>query len=853
MKAGPTTLDELLNGAKHFRVPLYQRAYRWTKDNWEPLWNAVIEQADALGQGDAAPGHFLGSIVLAPAPALPSAATVWVVVDGQQRLTTLSLLLAALRDRVRAEDPTRATYIHEDYLVNRRASGTERFKLLPTQTDRAAYHACIESTPQAGGGGNIGDAYRFFERKLIEYDDPDDPLDLQILEQAITRGLELIEISADHDDDVHRIFESLNNTGMGLSQADLLRNYVFMLLPTEGERVYGRHWQPMYDRLGSDGLELLAWLDLVLRGNDRVRRDGVYRAQQQRLSGRAYTSSEAAVEAEVVELARRAGHLHVLLQPEAEGSPAVRDALQRLHEWDATTTYPLLMWLLDEREAGRCTDADLALSLQYVESFLVRRMLCGRATNNLNRIFSSAPRELAAGAGPVPDRVRSFLSAKRRYWAGDDELREAVRQRNFYWSGRAGQRLYVLRRLEESYSHKEPVDWQQAKLSVEHVLPQTPGTEWIEALGKEVEPGETAEDLHKTLVHTLGNLTLSGYNPELSNRPFAEKRAWLRNSGLAMNHEIAESEGWGKQQILMRADALAARAIKLWPAPARAGLAGEEVAAQSWTLLREVLAAIPAGTWTTYGDLAELTGSHAVPIGAYLASTPVPHPWRVLLSDGTLSPQFKFLEPGRTDDPMQLLVQEGVTLVDGRRADPAQRLTADELADLAGLSHDEVSEPDSDLAEAELRGTFAEIVRATHGAGVAAAAGAVMDHWLSVGGSAWLAGNDQAACRLTLAREASAQEPVHAWVLHAAAGTIELPLAELKLRPPFDEPDARREFITACTLIPGVHLALSKADLRPTFALSALVDPVGLERAKLVLSWFAKRAVGERREPDRAP
>ena len=154
---------------------------------------------------------------------------------------------------------------------------------------------------------------------------------------------------------------------------------------------------------------------------------------------------------------------------------------------------------------------------------------------------------------------------------------------------------------------------------------------------------------------------------------------------------------------------------------------------------------------------------------------------------------------------MQLLVQEGVTLVDGRRADPAQRLTADELADLAGLSHDEVSEPDSDLAEAELRGTFAEIVRATHGAGVAAAAGAVMDHWLSVGGSAWLAGNDQAACRLTLAREASAQEPVHAWVLHAAAGTIELPLAELKRRPPFDEPDARREFITACTLIPGVH------------------------------------------------
>ncbi len=165
------------------------------------------------GQG---PGHFLGSVVLAPAPGVP-ALPQWVVIDGQQRLTTLSLALAALSEHLRGRDDRTAAYVQEVYLVNRREHGEQRYKLLPTQSDRAAYLACVDGTPLAGDGSNIGEAYRFFQRKITEYDDPDDTEDLTFLEQALTSRLELVQIAADRGDNVHRIFESLNNTGMRLS------------------------------------------------------------------------------------------------------------------------------------------------------------------------------------------------------------------------------------------------------------------------------------------------------------------------------------------------------------------------------------------------------------------------------------------------------------------------------------------------------------------------------------------------------------------------------------------------------------------------------------------------------------
>ncbi len=188
-------------------------------------------------------------------------------------------------------------------------------------------------------------------------------------------------------------------------------------------------------------------------------------------------------------------------------------------------------------------------------------------------------------------------------------------------------------------------------------------------------------------MHTLGNLTLTAENAKLSNSPFQRKQDIYQSSALRMNREISDSPTWGQGPILARADALSERATRLWPGPTDDVV--DDAEGRDWSLLRKACAAIPAGAWTTYGDLAELIGSHPVPVGVHLATHPVPNAWRVLTSDGKISPGFRWEVEGRTDDPQQLLALEGVTFTGGRAA-ANQRLTGFDLAALVGM---DASEP----------------------------------------------------------------------------------------------------------------------------------------------------------------
>ena len=437
--------------------------------------------------------------------------------------------------------------------------------------------------------GAVAEAYQFFRTVLTSVDDPDDDQDIARIEQTIRAGLSIVEITAERSDNVYRIFESLNNTGLQLSQADLLRNYLFMRLPSRGEDVYRDVWLPMQNRLGAD-LELLVWLDLVIRGNDRVKQSDIYRAQQERLEK--LPATEEAIEAEVAELARRSRHLERILHPAAEPDPRLASALTRLRDWGAATAYPLIMHLLDLLDRGITTPGDVADAMAFVESFLVRRMLCQVPTNNLNRVFNSAP-AIIKDQVPAAAAVRSYLSGRRRYWPADAEVRRSIRTRPFYWTGRGPQRTFVLRRLEESYGAPEPVDFSAARLTIEHVLPQTPTDEWLKLLADEVTEEAGPEELHDLLVHTLGNLTLTAENAKLSNSPFQRKQDILDASALRMNREIADAPTWGKAQILQRAERLSDRAIRIWPGPAADD--GEDPDARDWSLLRKACAALPPG------------------------------------------------------------------------------------------------------------------------------------------------------------------------------------------------------------------------------------------------------------------
>ncbi len=755
MRAHEVSFLDLVQGEKQFQVPLYQRPYSWTEAQLLQLWRDMLGQAEGMLAADRRPGHFIGSIVLAPSPIMRAGGVQrWLVVDGQQRLTTLMIALTAIRDHTANESDGGADRVHRQYLVNEFREGDDHLRLLPTQADRSSYRSLVLKTPGVSSTGTIGEAYQFFRKAISAADDPEDLEDIARLEQVIRSGLSIVEITADLGDNVFRIFESLNNTGLKLSQADLLRNYLFMRLPSRGEDVYRDVWLPMQARLAPRELELLVWLDLVIRGDERVKQTEIYRVQQLRLEKLA-PEDEAGIEKEIGELARRSRHLQQVLHPSRVEAPELRAALQRLSRWGAQTAYPLVMHLLDLLDQGVTDEGDVTEALSYVESFLVRRMVCQVSPNNLNRIFNAAPPQVGQDA-PIAGAVRRYLSASRRYWPNDADIRRAARTRPFYWTGRGQQRFFVLRRLEESYDASEPIDFAKSKLTIEHVLPQTPTQEWLDLLANDVTDEASPKELCDLLVHTLGNLTLTAENARLSNSPFQRKQDIYQASALRMNREIADTPSWGKAQIIERADMLAKRMTSLWPAPIGDG--GGASDGRDWSLLVRACAALPLGSWTTYGDLAELIGSHPVPVGVHLATQPVDQAWRVLMADGSISPGFRWENSNRTDDPRKVLESEGVKFVNGH-AEPSQRITAADLAALLGMEAGEPPPaPAYDATIHSAAGTqFMQQLTEAHPED----AGSVLEllrYWQQFGGSLSFGNASETSCFLSLLEDAGSPE-----------------------------------------------------------------------------------------------
>ncbi|MFI2028292.1 GmrSD restriction endonuclease domain-containing protein [Streptomyces buecherae] len=847
MQAKETLFADLVQGkAQQFQVPLYQRTYSWTEPQLGQLWADILEQAELLEAGDRASTHFLGSVVLAPSPRNEVMFPQWLVVDGQQRLTTLSLALAAIRDHIADAQPDEAERIDEEYLINKRKNGTAYFRLLPTQADRPQFAAHIRGPlDNQVGVGNVGRAYDFFRRKLLEAEDPAAPRDVFRIEQAITYRLTLVAVTAERGDNVHRIFESLNNTGLKLSQADLLRNYLFMRMPTRGEHVYETYWLPLQNSLSNDELEQLMWLHLVLGGDDRVRRQDLYASQQQHFERREFTEAE--IEAYIRDLYRHGALFRRLLHPEEEPDPAVRAHVRRLGTWQAQVSYPALMLLLERRERGEVGSSDTARAMSYIESFLVRRMICRVPTNNLNRIFQAVPGQMPLDV-PVADGLRQLLSADNRFWPDDDELREKIRKAPFYQYGRWHQRKMVLQRLEESYGHPEPVDFASARLTIEHVLPQSAGDEWMRMLSEDASDTETPEDLHARLRHTLGNLTLTAVNSELSNHPFERKQDLLKGSHLEMNRRIAATDRWGAREILARADDLAERAIALWPAPLR-GI-GRAERSRDWQLAHQVLAALPHGTWTSYGDLAAFLGSGAQAVGNHLAATPgVANAHRVLTSEGKIPDGDRWSSPGEGGDVRARLTADGIRFTVNGAADPTQRKSADDLA-LLITDSDDVQADDEDTAQRTVRGQSEETradrffrqLATDDSPETVDAVRALLTGWEKLGG--WVshgAGQAITSAYLMLGEAGAPGRGIWPLTLYPGGGrggTAEVVFQHLAAREPFTDRGLRAELLRRLNEMKSVDIPEGKLELRPSFRLSVLEDSRNRELLDETLAWF---------------
>jgi alkylated DNA nucleotide flippase Atl1 len=836
-----TRLRSVLSGDQRYRVPLYQRPYSWTDKQLERLWTDLVEVADELQRHPDAM-HFTGSLVLDVATVGPGGSK-FLVVDGQQRLTTLSILLCAIRDHIAEHEPdapAKSRQIHDRYLVDEYQSGDDRLKLLPTQVDRDAYRAIIDGATSEGSS-RITTAYRFFRLNLDRADDPDDDADIDRILEAALGALAFVSITSRGDDNVYRIFESLNNTGMPLSQGDLLRNYVFMRLGARGEEAYDGWWRPMQERLSADDLVALFWMDIVATQSE-VKQGDMYSAQRLRLD--ALSSDEV-----FTEITRFAGlsHLLALMRDPASSERfgrQVHDALARLTAWGATTADPLILQLLARTESGDMTIAELEASLAAIESFLVRRLLVNASSTGLSRILLRAPSDMRTDM-PVADALLLYLSTGRKFFASDDQIREAVATKPLYYMGKPNQKKLLLQWLEETYANKEPVDLSAA--TIEHVLPQTLTPFWRDELVHDAATDESAESIHEALVHTLGNLTLTGYNSELSNSDFPRKRELLSESGIRMNAEIARHESWGRPEIAARGQDLAERIIRRWVPPVQVSDVVDS--GVTWALVRDAVQAVPPGSWTTYGDLAALASTYPQPVAGFLARNTPDGAWRVLEAGGVVAPGFSWgsrTEFGTTS-AREVLEREGVRFDGDGRAHADQRLGALGLAERLGIELDlgrETDAPDDGPDRDPLFERFIAQLTEAQPASIVHGVLDLLERWRRLGGWLQFGVQDETSCFLMFRAEDPTANNIWPFSIYPRSGTVEVVFQYLKDRPPYDSLDLREELRRRLNRVDGIDLSEDRITRRPSFRLTVLESSHDRDEIAEVLRMFTERVDG---------
>ena len=576
MKASETSLRNLLEGGKQFQIPLFQRPYSWKKENWETLWEDLI----SLYNDDEKGFYFLGPIVTQAELGTADGISRYIVIDGQQRFTTLSILLAALRNYLKKSDKQIAEQIHEFFLINKYQKNDDFYKVLPTQDDCDAYKSIIDNkTPKAKNkesqSGPIHEAYKFFDGKLKKpFVDEDVLLDFAKFKNIILERLVLVNITSDNNDNPYLIFEILNNKGEELTQADLVRNYIFMKLPSEERyKVYNNEWLPLQESFKlnmkqkeyAEELTKAFWFYLRKDG-EAVNEKAVYKSIKQRFdeSAKRFEKPELGIKAELHNLIKFTNYYLRLNFDEEEQEPKLKYWFQRLKKLDFTTCHIFLLNIYYEYESQRLSIQDFEKILRYLESYFVRRWIVGIPTRALGTTFNNLykqvkqknPEDLVNGLRQV---LISF--EKTQVFPDDNLFSQHIINEPLYnnKSSAANERVkFLLESIEQSLS-KERVD--TLPMSLEHIMPQKSPLrkEWQEMLGADYNKA------HKEWLHTLGNLTLTQYNSELSNKSFEEKLKILRASNVTLNQYFRKVDVWNEQEIKSRAEYLANIAIKVWP------------------------------------------------------------------------------------------------------------------------------------------------------------------------------------------------------------------------------------------------------------------------------------------------
>lgn len=551
MNAFKSDIYKYLGGTCQYLIPLYQRTYSWGREQCSRLWSDIVNLHNTNREG-----HFVGSIVRIDEDA-PAGTTLAMIIDGQQRLTTLTLLLIALRDYAKenADCGVNPDKITNTLLLNQYEKGSAKYKLFLTQSDRDALVKKIDGAPVPTSlKSRVIDNYDFFSGQITKLD-----ISPSNLYDAIGK-LQIVDIVLDRQyDDPQAIFESLNSTGMNLKDSDLIRNHLLMGLDSNTQtEIYNNIWRPtelLFDYEHQSELLDNFFRDYLTMKLGRIpRKNEVYKEFRAYHNGSGLSIPNLCKD--IYSFAKHYTDMYFVRSKD----PVLKSLYDDMKEIRMEVAYPFLLKVHDDADKNLISIEELQEIVQLCVSYVLRRAVCDIPTNSLNKTFATMKNDIKQK--DYLNSVKAFFILLDSYKEFPDNTRflDTFLTRDIYHMNRCG---YILGQL-ENWDNKSVVN--ADKLTIEHIIPQNPhlSAEWMSALGSNY------SEVQMKYLHTIGNLTLTAYNSEMSDTSFAKKLMMdggFQQSALRLNKYVITQTTWGESQIKERAIQLGEVAKKAWPYP----------------------------------------------------------------------------------------------------------------------------------------------------------------------------------------------------------------------------------------------------------------------------------------------
>lgn len=536
----------MLEGNKQFILPIYQRRYSWETKDCKQLLDDIIR----VGKNEGWPSYFLGTIVFRHERSYPIDQSL--IIDGQQRLTTLALLLYTLGRAIEVRNAERIAKreLINDYLFNRYNEGEGRYKLRLTKHDKDILFQLLDDEDVSQADSLLVENYNFFKKEL-------ERANLKTVYEGIQKLMVVaIELKSDHEKS-QVIFENLNSKGRALTQVDLIRNYVLMDQESSfQDRLYNNYWYPMeesFDKEYRGQIDTFIRHYLMLKTGKPPQIKKVYESFKRFIPNEQQPET---LEKDINDIVRYSKYyLDIALLRETEEN--LRNCLKDILDLKLESVFPLLLGVYEGYKKAQIEEQEVSDIFRLIESYMFRRIICG-----LKPIADQTVAELASKLeykhGCFHILREMFPEQGTHRFPSDSEVKQHFPIKRFTESNSRYVR-YLLGKLENHGREKERVDATQ--YTIEHIMPRKLTKEWIAELG------DNYLDVHETLLHTIGNLTLTGHNTRLGNRPFKEKQTihgGFRDSPLHLNRRLVEAEKWNKKAIEKRAKRLMEKALDVW-------------------------------------------------------------------------------------------------------------------------------------------------------------------------------------------------------------------------------------------------------------------------------------------------